>query len=171
MRKFLERNVPPGVNAEKEQSIFTVGVVLSLLVGMGFFITYTLAYKNLFQLTSDGRRVLGEGAQMMSFCDCLGLSLAGFVILSIVMLSFTIYHYRYCRQESMSVYLLRRLPQRGEYHRRIWLLPVLGAVIALVLALVLGALFLTYYLYKTPQQCLPENIWQGNWREERWLWY
>ena len=171
MRNFLERNAPPGVDVEKEEIALVVGVILSLIVSIDFPARYLSAYRDLFEMTLDGQQVLREGAQMSPFLDCLGFSLAGFMILAFVILSFAINHYRYFRQESKSVYLMRRLPQRWEYQRRIWLLPVLGAVIVAVIALLLGFIFWEIYLHVTPEQTLPENLWRGDWREESWLWY
>lgn len=53
------------------------------------------------------------------------------------------YHYLYHRREAMSVYLMRRLPSRWEYHRRCLGMPLLGIASSLVL---LALLMAVYYL-------------------------
>ncbi len=159
MRKFLLHHTPPGIEIGRELRIFGLGALLAALYSCFFFGRYKDAYDHLFYYVGK-ERYLADGAQMAPFGELLGTSLAGFVVLALVMLCFVLYHYAYFRQGSRSVYLMKRLPQRGEYLRRIWTVPVLLALAALLLGVLFGGIYLLYYLHRTPQECLPEQIWQ-----------
>lgn len=160
MDKFLLRNTPPGIESGREIRTFAIGALLAAVYSCIFLGRYREAYQDLFYYVGDVRYYV-EGAQMAPFVELAAPALVGFVVLALMMLCFVPYHYAYFRQGSRSVYLMKRLPQKGEYSRRIWTVPLLAALIALLLAVLVGGVYLTYYLSKTPQQCLPENIWQG----------
>ncbi len=166
MRKFLEHNTPPGIDTTLLRSVFGIGMLLSSICSCGFIARYQHWYHLLQTWYTPGHAGFAEAnPSMPPFNALLGSFLFGFVMLALIMLGFVIYHYFYCRQGSKSVYLLRRLPQKWEYHRRCWLVPVLCAATALLTGLVLGLIDLAVYLNVTPEHLLPDQIWQFDWRE------
>ena len=64
------------------------------------------------------------------------------------------------RNGSKSVYLMRRLPNKWEYHRRCLALPLLAILAGLVSIPILLGLFYALYLHATPEQCLQPGQWE-----------
>jgi hypothetical protein len=63
-----------------------------------------------------------------------------------------------CR-DSMSVYLLKRLPTKGEYLRRTAALPLIGLLLTLAVAVILVFLYYFMYLKIVPEECLaPDQL-------------
>ena len=66
-----------------------------------------------------------------------------------------LFDYLYYYQGSKSIYLMRRLPNRWEMHRRSITLPFAAFVIAVMTEIALWLLYYGIYLVCTPAQCLP----------------
>ena len=79
-------------------------------------------------------------------------------------LVFLLWHYAYHYQGSRSVYLMRRLPDRWEYHRRCLAIP--AATVAATAVLLAGSLALFYgaYMLFTPAACVVPGQWAEIWR-------
>ena len=82
-----------------------------------------------------------------------GFDLFLIFIPAILLLGLT--HHQLHRHGSMSVYLMRRLPDRWEYLRRCWTVPLLGIAAAAALAALLAAMYSLIYIYCTPAAFLP----------------
>ena len=93
----------------------------------------------------------------LRYFSCFGLVL-------IVTLSFISTHYSYHYRESKSIYLMRRLSDPWELHRRCLTLPVVGVGLALLVAFVLLMLYFAVYMGVTPEECLTPHQWQKIWR-------
>ena len=64
-------------------------------------------------------------------------------------------YYHYHTEGSMSVYTMRRLPNKWEYHRRCWKQPILSAIAELLFyAILIGLCWFTWRT-ETPAACLP----------------
>ena len=169
MRDFWKKTTPPGMNLEREMAAFIFGLLAAVLLSLGFVFRYSDDYVRLFTTLPDGTKVLAREALegrigMEGFLMYRRGAMVGFPALSLVMLGFGLGRRRYFRQGSRSDYLMRRLPQRGEYGRRVWLVPVLSAVIVLLVGAVILFGYWKFYLYKTPMECLPEHLWWGDGR-------
>jgi hypothetical protein len=64
----------------------------------------------------------------------------------------------------MSIYLMKRLPDPSERHRRALMLPLLAIAATVVLAILLRLIYFAVYLLATPKTCLPDEVWQQLWR-------
>lgn len=64
-------------------------------------------------------------------------------------------HYRWHTRDSMSIYTMRRLPDRWELHRRCWTVPVLASIAELLLLGVCLLLCWCLYTTATPAGHLP----------------
>ena len=156
VRKFLERNAPPGMELKQEWCVFLIGNIGSMILGfIGFMGQYTNARRQLFAYDEFGKKELIEGAVIPPFQNLLGGYLAGFFWVACFLLGYIVYHYIYYRQGSMSIYLMKRLPHKGEIHRRALTLPALGVIATVTAALATILLFYIIYILATPVACLP----------------
>lgn len=154
----LSRHAPPGIDLEPEKWVFGIGTVAALFYSFGFFSRYQTAVNALYRRVGgvgSSERVLIEGAVMPRFSSLLGDFWLGFAILAACMLGMIIYHYAYHRQGSRSIYLMKRLPNRWELHRRCLTIPVAAALICALSVLLLTAVYFAVYMLATPSQCLP----------------
>lgn len=173
MTEFFRRNSPPGMDLMQEWKVFVVGNVISALIGIFVFLDrYRGAYNDLFLYfgvagagnATDVEKVLRQDAVIVPFHRLWGASFFGFYIVATVMLCFIIFHYAYFRQGSMSVYLMKRLPNQMELHRRALTVPCLGALGTFAVAAVTALLCYIVYLCATPKGCLPYTALQEIWR-------
>ena len=87
-----------------------------------------------------------------------------FWLSALCLLAFAIYFFSFFYQGSKSVYLMRRLPKRGEMAIRSLTLPIAGALFCLLSALLLRLIFHAVYLLIVPDNLLPAEPWQVFWR-------
>ncbi|MBQ4562859.1 MAG: hypothetical protein IJA58_00090, partial [Lachnospiraceae bacterium] len=170
---FCAHNAPPGLYWEREAKWVEAGVLGTAVLAILVFLVRCLTtvgnlYEYKWKLAENGayQKVgygLKDGAMMPAVSELLGGSRIGFALVGLLIVIFAVNHYRHYRQESMSIYLMKRLPNRWEYHRRNLTLPVMfmGAVLA---AMVLTEL-ICYggYLALTPAGCLPAGQWEVFW--------
>lgn len=152
--KWLENYTPLGIDVGKQVGWWLAGVVAATLHSMLFLIRYFDRRADLYILKA-GKRVLIDGAVMTDFGTLTEGVFLTFYLVSIVTLLVIIYHYFYHYQGSKMMYLMKRLPDKWELHRRCITLPVVGAVLMMVWMLVVHMLYYTIYILCTPSQCLP----------------
>ena len=162
MKHKLFRLSPPGYELRFESRFFAWGLVLSVLFSTGFLMRFGDARNGLYNYQA-GRKTLLPGAVMPDMSELLGGALSGFLILALCMLAMTALRYAYHRQGSKSIYLMRRLPDKWELHRRCIVLPVLGAAACLLAAAAVLLLFYGIYMVATPRECLTPGQWQKLW--------
>lgn len=156
-RKKLEKYTPPGIDFANQLKYCLLGLSVAFGWSWSYLAKYLTARSNLFEYSFVGE-VLREGAVITDFQELVhdGLdSFDGFLMFYIVMLGLLVYHYLYYYQGSKSIYLMRRLPDRWEMHRRCVALPFAAIVIGVVTEIALLLLYYGIYLACTPQQCLP----------------
>ena len=149
---LVRRLTPPGYDASVELGWLALG-------GMIAFIYSLCAFAG--ELGKQ-LRWLGKnpGDRMMPyFAEILGPSLWGFVILAVVALLLIPVHTGYWYQGSRRIYLMRRLPQKGELLRRTAGLPVLIAAAALAAALIALLMYFAIYCLATPDASQPDGQW------------
>lgn len=115
---------------------------------------YLSARDELFQ-TVNRHRVLIPGAVIQPFGSLIGTGLRFFPLFWLFLGLEVVSAYRYHKKGSKSIYLMRRLPDRWELHRRCWGLPVVCWAGSAALMGVLLALYFVIYLVFTPAECLP----------------
>ena len=161
-RSTLERSLPVGLDYRQELKWLTYGGVASVLNSLGFLIRYSQHYQSLF-LQVGASKVLDTSAIMPDFLQVLGGGLIGFLILALCMAAVIINHYAYHYQGSKSIYLMQRLPNRWELHRRCITLPLLAVIVCLCAALLLLLAYFAVYMTVTPPACLAPGQWQQIW--------
>lgn len=164
----LLRWTPPGGEAllKRERRLLLWGWSVSFLFSLLFWTRYAAYYHSLYEYNSSLKEyVLIPGAQMPSFRflltnSPLGHTMACFVLLAVLMLVLIVGRYHSFYEGSRSIYLMKRLPDRWELHRRCLPLPLLAALLVLLSAAALTLLYFGLYLLITPSACLPPNVWQ-----------
>ena len=155
MNEFFKRNSPPGIDLGQEWRVFLIGNIASVIVSLfAFLAKYIDARDQLFVYEID-RKILKEGAIIAPFSSLFSIYFLGFVLVALFLLGYVIYHYSYFRQESMSIYLMKRLPDKRELHKRALTVPVLAVLATICVALAAVLLYFVIYLLATPRACLP----------------
>ena len=159
----LDRWAPPGISVPAELKCIGAGLGGSALFSWFFLTKWQDAKERLYSGPSNAR-ILIEGAIMPDFDDILGPYLYGFFIVALCMLALAVWHYSYHHQGgSNSAYLMRRLPDRWEWHRRCLAIPVTAALLSLLLAFLFLCLYYWVYMTFTPSICLTPDQWQKIW--------
>lgn len=164
MIEFLERNAPPGVDLKQEYQVWLIGNVAAVIISfLAFLDRYIGARSRLFTYATGTRERI-EGAIITPFYDLFSIYFAGFLIVSAVMLCFIVYHYTYYRQGSMSIYLMKRLPRKSEFHKRAITVPCLAVLATFAVAAVAIVFYFLIYILATPKDCLPYAALREIWR-------
>ena len=151
--KWLEKYAPLGIELGKEINLYIAEVVIATLQSSLFFIRYLWALGDLYMYRGS-KKVLIEGAVMQSF-DSLTDNVFSFgIIVCVATLMMAFVHYAYHYQGSKMMYLMKRLPNKWDVHRRVWTLPIVGCVLMALWMLVLRMIFFAVYILCTPSQCL-----------------
>lgn len=154
MWKWLEKYAPLGIDVRKQAGWWLAGGVFATLHSMLFVLRYIGSRADLYRLKA-GKRVLIEGAVITDFETLTEGVFLSFYFVSIVTLLVIIYHYFYHYQGSKMMYLMKRLPEKCELHRRCITLPVTGAVLLMTWMFIVRMLYFSIYILCTPSQCLP----------------
>lgn len=162
MKPDLSRYAPPGMDIKVEKRVMGWGMTFSALFSLSFFLRFSDGLKRLYWNNGAGR-TLKANAVMPDFAQLLGGALLGFLILALCMAAFIPIHYAYHHQGSKSVYLMRRLPDRWERHRRCWTLPLCAVLLCLAAAFVLLLIYFAVYMLATPKACLTPGQWRKIW--------
>lgn len=160
--KFFDekRHLPPGRDWESLRSCLIWGHGLSLLTLILFLSRYFQSVDSLYSMIQklDGTlvRQLTPGRTVAPFWELMkGGPLRGAEIYTFLMLHLVHLNYQWHTKGSMSVYLMRRLPDRWERHRRCWAVPVMSTIAELLIFAV--GIFLCWLLWRfaTPAGHLP----------------
>lgn len=164
MKPDLTRLTPPGYSLDLERAFFRTGLVSATIYSAMFFIRFFHSLDNLYGYDSDKHRVLLPDAHMPDFADLLETAFVGFAFLAALMLCFIAVRYAYYRQGSRADYLMRRLPNRFDWHRRCLVMPILAALCCAAAAFLLLHIYFAAYMLITPDICLRPGQWYKIWR-------
>lgn len=152
-----ENYFPPGYGYEYEQERNSALLLLGIGAGLSlsFFGNLYRAVGVLYYEYEKHRQVLRETAVAASFGHLVAGHWVFYVPFVLFLTVMMIYHYFYYYRETKSIYLMRRLPQRGVLFKSCVKGPLLGLGIG---AMALAGLYLLYYgiyLLVIPAECLP----------------
>ena len=160
MKVDLSRYFPVSANIKKERKTFWILLAIAAAYSLIFFIQLFFAREKLFDWDyKTGMNILRENALMPLYTEVLAESLYGLYALTIASILGIIRNYASFWQGSKSIYLMRRLPDRFELHRRCLSMPIADACITLLVAAILFFLYYAVYIAVTPEQCLIPNQW------------
>lgn len=162
MKIDLSSYAPPGYNFRRELQYFLYGNVLAFVVSLIYFFRLSKNIQALYEY--DGtEKVLIVSADMPDFVEILGAFLTGFLLMALCMMAMILFRYGYHHQHSKSIYLMKRLPNRFELHKRCLSLPIVTAVLCILLLVTLFFIYYGIYFIATPKECLTPNQWQKIW--------
>lgn len=160
--KFFDekRHLPPGWDWDNTKALLAWLHSLSPLTLLIFTGRYFDARSALYEIIQNANgtvtRHLVEGRQMLPFWELMtGSPLWGLWIFLALMIAQGLRHRRFFTQGSMSIYTMRRLPDKWELHRRCWTVPVLSAVAELLIFAVGIILCWLLWRFATPTGHLP----------------
>ncbi len=153
--KWLDGMAPPGIGTDGEIGRYLSGLVFALLMSIEFFFNYSKEEVH-DQIMSVG--------YVPDFTEVLGGSLDWFYLYSFIVLCMVIRYYWYYQKDSKSIYLMKRLPNRFEFHKRAWTLPLLGMLVTLLVAFVVLVIYFVIYMIVTPNGFIAPGQWQKIWR-------
>ncbi len=159
---FLTKNAPPGADIQNQVNWYFGGLIFIGVWSLGFLFRFSSAYERLLQQMARPYFVTGD-AMMPEFTELLGGSLRAVFVIVLVLLICIVMNYASFHQGSKSIYLMKRLPDRWELHRRCIILPVLGIAGSLILGFTLLMIYFAIYMLVTPDRCLPPDQWQKLW--------
>ena len=151
---WLEAHAPLGIELANEVMIYVSAMTLSLLYSLIYLGNYISERNNLYEKIGE-KQVLRTGAKMPEFEALIEGRMIGFGIVIVILICISVYHYIYHYMDSKLVYLMKRLPNKWEMHKRCLVIPVAGIIITIVCMILLWFLYYGIYLVFTPQQCLP----------------
>ncbi|MCI5688305.1 MAG: hypothetical protein MR303_07455 [Emergencia sp.] len=162
----LDNCIPAGLSAKNELFWYFAGVCCCLVYQFfRFCVCFSTEKSALF--TEERPHRLLAGAVMENFPELCEDCLTGFLILAFIAIPWSIYHYNYHSKESMSIYLMKRLPQRHELLKRCICLPLLSIVFTAAAAFAATLLLFGIYHIAIPDAALNKGQWQllcENWR-------
>lgn len=161
--------IPIGYSAEKEKEYLGFGLTASVILSViAFAINVSYQRDKLFtEAYYGGKRILIENAKMADFRDCLGLSVYIFFVIIAAMAVLAFYHYNSHFQGSKSIYLMKRLPDRWEFARRCFAVPIAVTLLTVIIVLLLIIIYYQIYLAITPKACLVPGQWHRLWSFSR----
>ena len=157
------RYEPLGYDSSAERSFFKLGLPAAILWSFLYLLRYASAHQALYYMNEAGDQVLRPDAVMPDFYLLVEHAFLGFPLLAVGILAFTVARYRYHWRGSKPIYLMRRLPDSRELHRRCLTLPLLGLAVVLLTALLLFILYYNSYMRTTPPAALQAKQWQKLW--------
>lgn len=164
MKKLdFSRYAPLGMNLTAFKNILIWGGIAAVFWSFTFVAKLMDSFSSLFR-TIRGNKVLRDGAIMPDFAELMKFALIGFLVIAVVMVVFIVYNYAYHRQGSKSIYLMRRLPNRLELHKRCIALPAAAVLLCIVAAFIMLCIYYWIYMAITPEECLTPGQWQKIWR-------
>ena len=148
--------IPPDMELGRQSTAaILAGTVATLYAIVLYANAYGNALSDLYEWVG-GKRILLRGAMMPYFSELLDGAFRGFLVAAAVPVALAALNYlSYRSGGSMSIYLMKRLPDRGLLHRQCLTLPLLVGLCYLLLAVILLGSFYLVYRYNTPAACLP----------------
>lgn len=163
MKSKLVKYAPPGYDLSFDQTFYFVGLGIATALSFSYFLRFWEKKGDLYTYHL-GEKELRPDAIMPDFIDIFEGSLGGYFILSLCMLLLIALRYAYYYQNSKSIYLMKRLPDKFELHRRSIILPVMAALSCAVIAFLVLLLYFGHYMLFTPDACLTPGQWAKIWR-------
>lgn len=165
-KKFIEkweRYAPPGADVGKQINRFSGQILLAVFYALiCFLLRYLPARSNLYYFTS-GQHILRPDAVMPDFTEMTAHMFLFHIILFLILLGRIAGNYASFFRGSKSIYLMKRLPDPMERHRRCLALPLAGIAVIVLTAIIVLLISFMVYLRFTPAACMTPGQWQKLW--------
>jgi hypothetical protein len=160
---------PAGINAKKELIWIAAAYLLATGVSCLFF-------SHLSDQMEIYRTSFGYAAShTYDFPSCARLLngvMLGYIVVIAGMIVLMGIHYLTHFQGGRSIYLMRRLPRRGELAFRCTIVPLLVIALCVLSAAALTTLYYQYYIGHVPEEIRSADQWRLLWspRQIKWIW-
>ncbi len=148
------RFMPLGINMEKTNAFFGVCIFIGIA---GHFVFYGKYMLRLSEISDSIKGVTIDASMRMTpFWELQEHAYYGY-LLAVLMALFlqAWWNYQYYNKTTKSVYVMKRLPDRWEYRRTIWIGPVIQALIIILIMVIQTLADLCLYVFMTPDIALP----------------
>lgn len=148
------RYMPLGINMEKANAFFGICIFIGIA---GHFVFYGKYMLRLNEITGSIKGVTIDPTMMMTpFWELQEHAYYGYILAVLMaMLLQAYWNYQYYNKLTKSVYVMKRLPDRREYRRTIWIGPVVQAFMIVVIMVFLMLIDICLYVFLTPDIALP----------------
>ncbi len=152
MKKIdIQDFVPVGIDFRQMEGHWITG---GLLVCGAWSLITPIQYFDLRQQVLQSLKNHGPVLRMVPFSELSRLGISIFPLFFLAMLLLGLTHMHIHHRQSMSVYLMKRLPNPWEYQIRCWTVPLLAILAAAIELALLYGLYYLIYLKCTPIECL-----------------
>lgn len=151
--RIRRRFMPLGINLERANTLFGAWIFIGIAAHLIFYFKFITHLKEID--TSIKGISIASGVEMPYFWELQEHSYYGYII-GILMVVFlqAYWNYEYYNKKTKSVYVMKRLPDRKEYLKTIWIAPIIqGCCIAMIM-IVNIVIDLCVYLVATPEIAL-----------------
>ena len=144
--------MPLGSNLEKANTFLGLCIFFGFAEHLLFFGKYQMQMKAI--ENSMKGATIDSGMKMPYFCELQEHTFYGYLLaIALVLIMQGYWNWAYYNKETKSVYVMKRLPNRKEYPRTIWVSPVIQAVLIALLAVAHTLIDLCLYM-TTPDLAL-----------------
>lgn len=163
IKTLAKQFLPPGWSTEKEINTACLSLLMVILCGIISLVTFTYAQMS---ITSNGfgTRIFKPGVMLLPFDEMMRGRFLPFWIHTALCVVLGFRHYHSFYEDSMSIYVMKRLRDPFELHVRCVTLPLLLFFAGLLLALLLIYLLWLLYNCAIPETWRPTEdtlrIWQ-----------
>ncbi|MDO4546314.1 MAG: hypothetical protein Q4C25_09160 [Bacillota bacterium] len=151
--RLRRRFMPLGINLERVNFFFGVCIFIGIAEHVLFYGKY-LTQLNEIEDSIKGITI-DPGVRMPYFWDLQEHTYYGYILGILLVLFLQAYwNYEYYNKKTKSVYVMKRLPDRKEYHRTIWVVPGIQALAIAVIMVVQTLVDFCLYVFATPDIAL-----------------
>lgn len=162
MRIDKKRFLPPGSNYTKTFHEIEYAILFAVIISFKFFVSYASAWNEFRQFLKNNAPAEAANLSGGYFADFGFLFSGSFVVFWIVLIALLLlifYNYSYFYREK-SIYVMKRLPDRMELHRRCLTVPLCSILFCLGLMAALFLLYYAFYMLITPNDWIESGQWE-----------
>lgn len=154
--RLRRRFMPLGIDLQKANFFFGICIAVGMAEHMVFYGKYLL---QLAYVTKGMKGVTIDSAvKMPYFWNLQEHAYYGYIIAVLLTLFLqAFWNYEYYNKKTKSVYVMKRLPDRKEYRRTIWISPIIQAAFITIIMTIHTTLDLFLYAVATPDLALPAD--------------
>lgn len=163
----FDRLLPPGLTNSKMLNTLLAQltvILIRMLVNIGQLSSAVSRVRQRIEEGWDAKTPIPYYYKYPEFDSLMKFSMLLFLLMAVLMLSFSISHYGYYRRESKSIYLMHRLPSKWIIWKQCCTVPLIYAGCVLLLGVVYYGAFCAAYFCFAPDGSIPEQTIAFFWR-------
>lgn len=164
MKKKLRDLVPPWTDGMAHLQICLAALIAPSLISLWIYYAELTEHLTICSIWTEGDRwVFPPGRMMHDFVTLLHGVWPLFWVPLVTAVILGVVNRHGFSQGSKAVYLMRRLPDRWEYPRRCFALPLLTLLLGVALTVLVLLACWGLYTHFTPEYAIPPNQWEKFW--------